>query len=167
MRLIMLMAVLTFAGCSFHKPGGTLFRGTGDTTTIESTERVQKSVTLVDIRSGEVLVSIDVPIGKQLTWDIVPGMGKDPVETPDLMRWQIWEVGTRTGSMQNALSVPNASSMRVDIDIRQDVAYAEGPTQLTPRSDRPVAPEWWRREAGSMPSSRDRPDRYAPINQNN
>ena len=76
MRLIMLLTILTAAGCSFHKPGGTLFRGTGDTTTIESTERVQKSVTLVDIRSGEILVSIDVPIGKQLTWDIVPGWEK-------------------------------------------------------------------------------------------
>ena len=42
-------------------------------------------------------------------------MGKDPVETPDLMRWQIWDVGTRTGSMQNALSVPNAASVRDDM----------------------------------------------------
>ena len=32
--------------------------------------------------------------------------GKGSVETPDLMRWQIWDVGTRTGSMQNALSRP-------------------------------------------------------------
>ena len=102
-----------------------------NTTTIESTERVQKSVTLVDIRSGEVLVSIDVPVGKQLTWDIVPGMGKDG-QDPDLMRWQIWDAGTRTGSMQNALSVPNAASVRIDIDVRQDVAYAEA-GQLTPR----------------------------------
>ena len=27
--------------------------------------------------------------------------------------------------MQNALSVPNAASVRIDIDVRQDVAYAE------------------------------------------
>ncbi|MEO1371642.1 MAG: hypothetical protein AAFU75_04120, partial [Planctomycetota bacterium] len=60
-----------------------------------------------------------------------------------------------------------SSVVRIDIDVRQDVAYAEGPAQLTPRSDRPVAPDWWRREAGSMPSSRERLDRYAPINQNN
>ncbi|MAV54726.1 MAG: hypothetical protein CMJ28_02080 [Phycisphaerae bacterium] len=167
MRFFMLLTLLPLAACSFHKPGGTLFQGTGDTTTIESTERLQKSVTLVDIRSGEVLVSIDVPVGKQLTWDIVPGMGKDPVESPDLMRWQIWDLGTRSGSMQNALSVPNAASVRIDIDARQGVAYAEGPPELTPRSDRPVAPEWWRRESGSMPSSRDRPDRYAPIDRAN
>ena len=87
-------------------------------------------------------------------------MGKDPVETPDLMRWQVWDVGTRSGSMQNALSVPNAASVRIDIDVRQDVAYAEAP----PNSHHAVTVLLLQnggdvKLAACLP--RDRPDRYA------
>jgi hypothetical protein len=144
---------VTLAGC--HTPSGGIMPFTGGSTTYYSTEMMQKTVTLVDLRSGEVLFAIDVPVGKQLTIDFDKEEGDDPVNRPDLMRWEIMEQGTSIGKLDNQMSVPNAASRRVDVTLRHGPAYAGAQPPRPLRSDETAnRPAWWTPEGGPMPEDK-------------
>ena len=69
-------------------------------------------------------------MGKQLTLDFKTGDGDDPVATPDLMRYEIFPIGTSIGRLRNSLTVPNQYSRRIDVD------YRAGPETAPPPLDR-------------------------------
>ena len=123
---------------------------TGAAQTYFATERMPKTITLVDTRNGEVVFAMEIPVGKQLTIDFDKGTGDDPVHRPDLMRYQVFPIGTTFGRLRSSMSVPNAWSRRIDVDVTQEAGYTTASPARQPRSDEP-APPWWKPEAGPLP----------------
>jgi hypothetical protein len=145
-----LAASFAILGC--HRPQGAMMAYTGGSHTYFSTEKQPKTVRVIDLRTEEVLFSMDIPAGKQLTMDFVPGEGDDPVYTPDLMRYQVWDIGTETGTLQNSLTVPAAGSRRIDVFMRQGTEFAEASPERVLRADEVGdRPDWWTSEGGEMP----------------
>jgi hypothetical protein len=144
----LILAALT--GC--HSPGGSVLSYTGESQTYYSYEMRPVSVELIDLRNDQVLFSMDVPGGKQLTLDFKADKGDDPVYTPDLMRYQVWDIGTKTGRLRNSITVPAASSRRLDVYYRDEVEYAQPPPDRELRTDEiSDRPAWWSPQGGEMP----------------
>lgn len=108
---------LVLGGC--WTPGGT--RGwSPDSYTYESFSYAPQTVTVKDVRTGETLWTYDIPVGMQLSFKFHPGARKDiDPNFPDLMKWDVWEVGTRFGQPRNELAVPGARDRMVDVSIRK------------------------------------------------
>jgi len=140
---------LSLAGC--HRPEGGMMSYTGETQTYYSTEMSPKTITVVDTRTNETLHEFVVPVGKQFVYDFVKDGGNDPVQTPDLMRYDIMPLGAYYGRLRNGVTVPNQYSRRVDFYIREGVEYAEEPPsyRLRPESLE-EQPAWWTPEGGPM-----------------
>jgi hypothetical protein len=146
-------AIAALAGC--HSPRGGLLSHPGGSSTYYSSETTQKTVVIIDLRSGEEFFTIDIPPGKQLTFDFVENAGDDPVHTPDLLRYEIWDYPRITGRLTNMLSVPNAASRRIDVFVRQAIEYAEAPPEERLRVDQiQDRPDWWTPRGGPIPERR-------------
>jgi hypothetical protein len=139
------------AGCT-HTQGGTMFGSPTSAITYYSTQPRQKTVTVNDTRTEEPFFSMEIPVGKQLTIQFVEDRGDDPVNTPDMMYYQIWELGTTMGQLRNSMTVPNGASRRIDIKINQGAAYAEAPEDMPLRVDQ-NQPDWWSPKGGPVPES--------------
>jgi hypothetical protein len=125
-RALALTVASAAALTACHSPGGGWYPYSGGSNTYYSFETAPKTVVLIDTRSGEEFFTMDIPVGKQLTFDFVAGEGDDPVLRPDLMRWEVWDQNTYTGQLTNTLSVPHASSRRIDVFIRDSIEYKTG-----------------------------------------
>ena len=142
--------LLVIGGC--HSPGGGWMPYTGGSTTYQSTEIRPASVTLVDTRTDEVVFSMDVPAGKELTVQFFDGEGDDSVYTPDLMRYYVFDLGTRTGKLQNAMSVPPAMARRLDVNYRSWPEYRQPSPEEQYRVDQVnERPAWWTSKGGPYP----------------
>ncbi|MEM7229388.1 MAG: hypothetical protein AAF432_11305 [Planctomycetota bacterium] len=147
-----LTAGMLLTGC--HSPKGGMMPSNNSSYTYYSTETVPKSVTMIDLRTNEEVFSIDIPAGKQLTFDFVEGAGDDPVYRPDLMRYMIWDIGTSTGKLRRSLTVPASFSRRVDIAIRPGPEYKPAEPGRELRSDEVGdRPEWWTPTGGDVPTN--------------
>jgi hypothetical protein len=147
------LAAVCLTGC--HRPHGAFMPYSGGSHTYYSTETSPKTVRLIDLRSNEVVFSLDIPAGKQLTIDFVGGEGDDPVYTPDLMRYEVFDLGTKTGVLSSAMSVPAAPSRRLDISLRQGPEYAVASPERELRTDEVAdRPAWWTPQGGEMPEDR-------------
>ncbi len=125
---------------------------TGGSSTYYSTISRPTTVTLVDTRTEEAIFSIEIPVGKQLSLDFVEGKGDDPVETPDLMRYQLFEIGTTSGKLRNAMTVPAATARRIDVDYRHGAEPMSIPARQALRTDQlPERPAWWTPRGGPLP----------------
>jgi len=122
-------AVLTLAGC--YSPSGGWVKRRNVANTYYSTESLPATVTIVDTRTEEPFFTIEIPVGKQLTMDFKEGKGDDPVLTPDLMVYQVFDLGTKIGKLRNSVTVPNSYSRRIDVDYRE-------PETATPPPDQPI-----------------------------
>ncbi len=143
-------------GCHATNNGGGLASYSGGPQTIASTEKIQKSVRMIDMRSDEVFFAIDIPPGKQLTFDFDSGDGDDAVYTPDIMRYEVKDSKDNFGRLSNAMTVPNAASRRVDVFVTQSVQFANQPPGTTAlRTDTPDdRPDWWTPRGGALPDQR-------------
>jgi hypothetical protein len=154
--VIGLSAAALVAGCNQHRPNnGGMWSHTGGPQTIASTENSQKSVRMTDLRSGEVFFAMDIPPGKQLTFDFDRDEGDDAVYTPDIMRYEVKDLTDTYGKLTNAMTVPNEASRKVDVFVTQGVAYQPAqPEQTSLRTDRPEdRPDWWTPRGGALPDS--------------
>ncbi len=140
----------TNSGCKLYSPGGNpFFNGPDSAATWESTEEFPKTITVIDTRSGEKIFVMEIPVGKQLVVDFETASGNDPVETPDLMRWEIFPIGTGWGELSNSMTVPNRWSRRLDVVIRASSEYAQPAEDQPLRVDHPEdQPDWWTSEGG-------------------
>lgn len=148
--------VALFTGCHATNNGGGALSYTGGPQTIASTEYMQKSVRMVDMRSGEVFFSIDIPPGKQLTYDFDRDEGDDAVYTPDIMRYEVKNIGDKSGKLGSAMTVPNAASRRVEVFVKQGTQYSnESPESAALRTDTPAdRPDWWSARGGALPEQK-------------
>lgn len=139
---------MLLSGCYY--PGGGLFSSTEGPQTYVSTESLQKSVTMVDTRTGEVFFSIDIPPGKQLVIDFERGEGDDPVYTPDLLLYDVFDAGKTTGSLGNSMTVPPAAARRIDMTVVQAPAFRPGADGPVSPGEISSAPAWWSPEGGKI-----------------
>jgi len=154
-----LIAGLAMAGC--HSPKGGLMPSADGSQTFVSYENRQVRVTMVDLRDGEPFFAMDVPAGQQLTYQIHPGEGNDPVLTPDLMRYMVWPAGTNTGRLRNALAVPPRAAIRVDVDYLSGVEYRPAPPEERYRIDKvQEQPAWWSPAGGPVPDENQASSNY-------
>ncbi|MDP7008245.1 MAG: hypothetical protein QGI78_01595 [Phycisphaerales bacterium] len=153
-----LLVLSIFSSCKMYAPGGNAFFNAPDSAaTWESTEEFPKTITIIDTRSGEEVFVMEIPVGKQLVVDFESDGGDDPVETPDLMRWAIFPNGTGWGALNNAMTVPNRWSRRLDVTIRDSSEYAPEPEHQEFRVDNEEdRPDWWTSEGGEI-------DVYDPV----
>ncbi|MHC4094354.1 MAG: hypothetical protein ACYSVY_29470 [Planctomycetota bacterium] len=126
--ILSVAAALILAGC--YSPSGGLIKRRHAANTYYSTESKPATVTIVDTRTEEPFFTIEIPVGKQLTLDFQEGKGDDPDLTPDLMVYQIFDLGTSIGKLRNSVTVPNAYSRRIDVD------YRPAPEEAPPSPDK-------------------------------
>ena len=155
---VSLLCLVAISGCKMYAPGGNPFFNSPDSaTTWESTEEFPKNITLIDTRSGEKIFVMEIPVGKQLVIDFETGTGNDAVETPDLMRWEVFPNGTGWGELSNAMTVPNRWSRRLDVALRTSSEYAMSSEDPASRVDQlEDHPDWWSPEGGQT-------DVYDPV----
>ncbi|MBT8485732.1 MAG: hypothetical protein HKO59_12150 [Phycisphaerales bacterium] len=141
---------LALGGC--YRPHGAAMPYTGQPYTYYSTDMKPKNFRLLDVRTDDVVFSMDIPVGTQLTVQFLNGEGDDLVYTPDLMLYQVFDLGTTTGKLRSSMSVPDAGSRRIEVSLRP------GPEYLTPLPDRELRtdeledrPAWWTPEGGDLP----------------
>ena len=144
-------------GCNMHRTNnGGMWSYSSGPQTIASTEYMQKSVRMVDRRSGEIFFSLDIPPGKQLTYDFDRGEGDDAVYTPDIMRYEVKDIGDKNGRLSNAMTVPNEASRAVEVHVKQGTQYSnESPESSALRTDTPGdRPDWWTARGGALPENK-------------
>ncbi len=148
---------LTFAmfitGC--HTPAGGIMPYTGGSNTYFSYETRPVTITIIDLRTNEEIFSMNVPPGKQLTFDFKADLGDDPVYNPDLMRYEVFDMGTNSGKLSNTLTVPPANARRIDVSYRDSYEYRDDTSNTKLRADQiRNRPEWWIPGRGPFPSQR-------------
>jgi hypothetical protein len=122
--ILLLFFSLTAIGC--YTPGGGLMAsssGLFSALTYYSTAEEPKTLAVIDLRNGDVIFEIKIPIGKQLVIQFFEGSGDDPVYTPDLMKYSVADIGTTSGSLNNSVTVPDAYSRRIDLFLRHGEKY--------------------------------------------
>ena len=138
-----------------YRPQGAIMSYTGEPIVYYSYETRPVSIEIVDLRNDEVVFQMDVPPGKQLVLDFRPDKGDDPVYTPDLMRYQVWDIGKTTGRLRNAMTVPSATSRRIDVEYRAGAEYKGETEPRRLRADEMIdRPDWWTPEGGELPEDR-------------
>ena len=140
-------------GC--YSPSGGLMPFSGGAITYASSESMQKTVTLIDIRTGEEIFKMDIPAGKQLVIDFDSDEGDDNVYTPDRMKYEMMDRGEKTGKLGNSMTVPNAGSRRIEVSIRHGTEYTPASAMRPLRTDEVAdRPAWWTPEGGPMPEDK-------------
>ena len=144
-----LVVPLLLTAC--YTPGGGWYPYSGGPKTYYSYQTRPVSIRLVDLRDDSVVFSMDVPAGKQLVYDFVPGSGDDVAQRPDLMRFEVFPIGRETGSLTNSITVPGQWDRRVDVYYREGEMMAS-PVDESLRTDTPEdRPDWWSPEGGQKP----------------
>jgi hypothetical protein len=144
------------AGC-YSTSGGWLPR-TGGGFTYISTPSQPMTVTVVNVcerteshPNGTPFFIMEIPPGKQLTFNFEESGGDDQVLRPSRMMYSVWEADTGNGSLDNVLSCPGAACRRIDIfyrpapeqprpdeSYRMTVTNGQAPSaQAQPRAPRP------------------------------
>ncbi len=141
-------ATACVAGC--YTPGPGMLSSSDSACTYYSTESQPTTVTLVDTRTEEPIFAVEIPPGRQLTVDFLEGKGNDPVNTPDLMRYEVFPLGTKFGKLHNAMTVPNRYSRRLDVSFRAAPEASPAPPEELLRTDQ-ERPAWWTPEGGPLP----------------
>jgi hypothetical protein len=143
-------AAMVLAGC--YSPSGGLVKRRNAAATYYSTPAYPATVTVVDTRTEEPFFTIEIPAGKQLVIDFEKGEGDDNVLTPDLMRYEIFKMGTSIGRLRNSVTVPASYCRRIDVDYREGPEAEPKSPDRPPRSDELAdRPDWWTPEGGERP----------------
>jgi len=143
------------AGC--YSPDGGLAPSTGRGWTYISTPMTPYSISVVDTRTQEAFFAMDVPPGKQLTFNIIEGGGDDPVYTPNRLVYSVFEPGTQIGTLDNQLTAPPMSCVRIDVSIRQTPEWPEQNPEVRLRTDQLAdRPPYFTPAGGALPSANDR-----------
>jgi hypothetical protein len=126
-----LAAAAVATGC-YSTSGGWLPRTGGGFTYISTSSR-PTTITVVntcerteDHPDGTPFFIMEIPPGKQLTFNFEEDGGDDPVARPARMMYAVWEADTGNGSLDNILSCPPSACRRIDI------SYRPAPEQARP-----------------------------------
>ena len=143
MRAMKLAAAAVMGGAITLGLGGCYWEGgpawSDWNETYASTEWQPKSFELIDTRTGEVIWSAEVPVGKQLVVRYRRDVGLDDAVYPDLMNWEIMDAGERFGALENSIPVPGKNARRMDWYLREVPELPPGmmPARTEGSTDRP------------------------------
>ncbi|QOJ01405.1 MAG: hypothetical protein HRU70_13270 [Phycisphaeraceae bacterium] len=122
-----LAGVLGGCGLNPYSPGGA--GASWDTFTYVSTAETPMTISVLDKRNGEVLLTVEVPVGEQLVVSFKEGVyierGKPQPANPDLMRWDLMPAGRSFGVLGNEMPVPDKSARHVAMDLREPGEFPE------------------------------------------
>ncbi len=113
-----LTAVLT--GCGYS-PGGAGV--SNDQYTYVSTTHLPQTVTVVDTRTSEQLLVVEVPVGKQLVLSFYNT--DDEADGGGTLRWGVMPAGQSYGGLNANMEVPPASARRIDVSYRRSPEYTK------------------------------------------
>lgn len=123
LALATILAGATIAGCGATRfsPEGTGF--SEDRFTYVSTSTSPKTVALVDIRTDQVLWSVDVPVGQKLTMKFESVIdGENPV-FPDVMEWVVQPVRLNSWRGSQQMLVPGPEARLIEMSLRPTPEY--------------------------------------------
>jgi len=116
----LIAALCAAQGCSMlvgNRPGG---RGLSeDRFTYISTPNMAQSVALRNTWTGEVIWTVEIPVGQQLVVRFVESSSQTEAQGWDLMRWSLMSLGSNTNNLENQIVVPPASGRRLEGSIRK------------------------------------------------
>ena len=148
--MTILVASLGFGGCSTYSPGGGLMAstaGTASALTYPSTAESPKTISIVDVRTGEMVFERAIPPGNQMSLQFFSTKYQqgDPGR-PETMRYAIQTLGQRTGRLGTEVAVPPSWARRIDV-------YLRAPDPYTPMDrTQAVQPMEWT-QGGNPPAS--------------
>lgn len=149
---IMTISATSLSGC--YSPKGGLMPYSGGAETYFSYEVRPVTIVLKDLRNDQVVFTMDVPGGKQLTLQFFEGKGDDKVYSPDLMKYAVLDIGSSSGSLSSALTVPPAPARRIDVFYRDGTEYTPAAAAAHYRTDQLAdRPAWWTPQGGPMPEA--------------
>ena len=153
----LLASSVPLSGC--YNTSGGYMPMTGGGFTYESTPLLPTTITVLNScersaqhPNGTPFFVMEIPPGKQLTFNFEEDGGDDPVKRPARMMYALWVKDTQTGSLDNIMSCPAAACRKIAVkyrpapeEARPDESYrlqvgdnAPGPVAQprAPRSDR-------------------------------
>ena len=131
--LSVILPLALLAGC--YAPDGGFMPGSGRGRCYQSTSMKPLTISVVDTRTEEPFFVMELPPGKQLTFNFLDGGGDDPVYTPDRMVYAVWDNGQTNGTLDNQLTCPPASCRRIDVEIRKGPVWPEPDPAVRLRTD--------------------------------
>ncbi|MBX3355447.1 MAG: hypothetical protein KF724_07085 [Phycisphaeraceae bacterium] len=145
-----LLATLALGGC--YQPDGGWMKTSGRGFTYISTPMQPMTVAVVDTRTEEAFFAMDIPPGKQLTFNFLEGGGDDPVYTPNRMVWAVWDAGTSIGHLDNQITAPPYSCCRIDVSIRKAPEWSDEDPAVRLRTDQLAdRPPYFTPAGGKLP----------------
>lgn len=128
----MVVGGLMAGGCwvpGYYPEGSQATRGLF---TYPSNPDYPQTIALRDLTSGEVIWSVDVPVGKQLVVRFFDDWEPRNTSRPALMRWEIMDLGRAFGELDNVIPAPHELNRRLDVTYRKSREGVPTPTNLPP-----------------------------------
>lgn len=117
------LLLATATGC-YSTSGGIMSRSGGGYTYV-STSSQPLTVAVINVcerteanPNGTPFFLMEIPPGKQLTFNFEEKGGDDPAARPARMFYAVWDAGTGTGSLSSMLSCAPAACRRIDLTYR-------------------------------------------------
>lgn len=108
-------------GCTM--PGGNMY--SADKFTYVSDPYSPKTISLLDVRTRQVVWTTEIPVGQQLIVSFYEG--SDPgANMPDVMKYGFAKAGSWSASLQSSIPVPGPESRRIDCTIRTAPEFPAG-----------------------------------------
>jgi hypothetical protein len=126
--------------------GGCYFEGgpgwSADRAKIVSTSLQPKTWSVMDTRTGQTVLTVEIPVDSALVYDFNSGGGDPARGMPDTLLWDIWPLGQAFGQPQRRIVVPPADSRRTEWVLRPTPELPAGlkPAQPIPTLSPPPAP---------------------------
>ena len=143
LRAALLLAAASAAVAGCYSTSGGYYPHTDGGFTYESTSMQPTTITVLNIcerttnhPNGTPFFIMEIPPGKQLTFNFEEDGGDHPTERPARMAYSLWDRGTQTGKLENVLSCPPASCRKIEVSYR-------------PAPEQPKPDESYRMQVGS------------------
>ena len=144
------LPLLALGAC--YSPDGGIMPSTGRGFVYISTPMQPTSVAVVDTRTQEAFFAMDIPPGKQLTFNFIEDGGDDPVYSPARMVYSVWDAGNQIGTLDNQLTCPPASCRRIDVSYRKAPEWPEPDAETRLRTDQLAdRPPYFTPKGGKLP----------------
>ena len=119
LAVLALTVISGLSACSYT-PGG---MGYSDgPMTYVSDPYSPKTITIKDSRNGQVVWTYEVPVGRQVVFQIFPG--KDQTKNfPDTLKWKEMPAGLGSGELSNSMPCPPREMCVIDMSLRTTPEY--------------------------------------------
>jgi hypothetical protein len=141
---LVLSAAAFAAGC--YSTSGGYYPHTDGGFTYESTPMQPTTVMVLNScdrteqhPGGVPFFIMEIPPGKQLTFNFEEDGGDHPTERPARMAYSLWDRGTQTGKLENVLSCPPASCRKIEVSYRPAPEQPKPDEQVGSDAAQPVA----------------------------